>query len=500
MPPFTYRIGPAAPVPYARREQMAEAAVAAAGRFARDAGVDRLTIDNPMARGFFSFADGPAPRAPELAGLFPADRPGASGPAGPSGYHDGARVPLATGLALLRTMLLREGPWCRLHDESGFFLHVGERHDLYIGGPRSNPEAAAHARGRSRVTVEPVDRSPYDPALDEIDPQPPADGAFWTALHRLVAERGGVLVEERYAAGAHRWHRPTTAAGISRVRARLTPRARLAVWPDLSDDIEAVRAAVLRSERLELLVQQRSDGSSPWARIAEPWLGRTDLAHPMIGAGAGCRAGLVPLAAADRRPLLAGVLPDADGVVRVRWRTDRTPADERRTLLGSLRTGDVVTGTVVSGLDDIGVHVDLDPAAGPDRDGGWGRPVGFLRVPEMSWEHFDDLDEVAPVGRRIRAEILDVDLERERVSLSVKALHPDPWRSFADTHPIGATLPATVTRTVEFGVFVRLAPGVESMVHRSELPEGTFESGDEVRATLLGMDLRRRRISLVLDG
>ncbi|WP_051779706.1 S1 RNA-binding domain-containing protein [Streptomyces sp. NRRL S-241] len=510
MPPFTYRLSPAAAVPYAHREQVAEAAVAAAGRFARDAGVDRLTIDNPMARGFFSFADAPAPRAPELTELFPADPPGApdaSGPAGPSGYHDGARVPLATGLALLRTMLLREGPWCRLHDESGFFLHVGERHDLYIGGTRSNPEAAAHTRGASGLTVEPVDRSPYDPALDAYDPLPPADGAFWTALHRLVAERGGVLVEERYVAGAHRWYRPTTAAGISRVRARLTPRARLAVWPDLDDDIEAVRAAVRRSERLELLVQQRPDGSSPWARIAEPWLGRTDLAHPMIGAGAGCRAGLVPLAPADRRPLLAGVLPDADGVVRARWRTDRTPADARRTLLGSLRTGDVVTGTVVSGLDDVGVHVDLDldpeagSEAGPGRDGGWGRrPFGFLRVPEMSWEHFDDLDEVAPVGRRIRAEILDVDLGRERVSLSVKALHPDPWRAFADTHPIGASLPATVTRTVPFGVVVRLAPGVEGLIHRSELPEGTFESGDEVRTTLLGMDLRRRRISLGLDG
>ncbi|MFD9262989.1 S1 RNA-binding domain-containing protein [Streptomyces sp. NPDC059538] len=199
MPPFTYRLSPAAAVPYARREQVAEAAVAAAGRFARDAGVERLTIDNPMARGFFSFADAPAPRAPELTGLFPADPPGApdaSGPAGPSGYHDGARVPLATG----------------------------------------------------------------------------------------------------------------------------------------------------------------------------------------------------------------------------------------------------------------------------------------------------------------RAEILDVDLGRERVSLSVKALHPDPWRAFADTHPIGATLPATVTRSVPFGVVVQLAPGVEGLVHRSALREGTFESGDEVRATLLGMDLRRRRISLGLDG
>ncbi|MFB7268567.1 S1 RNA-binding domain-containing protein, partial [Streptomyces nojiriensis] len=463
-------------------------------RFALQAGIDRLTIDNPMARGFFSFRSRSAPSAPEPAGLFPADRPGSSGPLPPSGYHDGARVPLDTGLELLRAVLLREGPWCRLHTDGGFFLHAGERHDLYVGGARPYTEAAADAR-RSGLTVEPVERSPYDPALDETDPQPPADAAFWTAVHHLVAERGGVLVEERYAGGDHRWYRPTTAAGIARIREQLTPRARLAVWPDLTDDIEAVRAAVLRSERLELLVQQRPDGI-PWARLAEPWMGCTDIAFPMIGSGPGCRAGLVPLAPADRRPLLAGVLPDADGVVRARWRTNRTPADERRTLLRSLRTGDVVTGTVVSGLDDVGVHVDLDLDLGlePEHERGW--PLGFLRVPEMSWESFEEVDEVAPIGRRIRAEVLHVDLEWERVNLSVKALHPDPWRAFAAALRVGDTFPGTVTKTVPFGVFVRIAPGVEGLVHETEFAGRTFETGDGVRVALLAVDLERRRISL----
>ncbi|MFD9476073.1 S1 RNA-binding domain-containing protein [Streptomyces nojiriensis] len=488
MPPFTYRLTPGAAVPFEVREQVAGTFVAAARRFAAEAGIDRLTIDNPMARGFFSFRFCSAQAAPELAGLFPPDRPGSSGPLPPSGYHDGARVPLDTGLELLRAMLLREGPWCRLHTEGGFFLHAGERHDVYIGGARPYAEAAAHAR-RSGLTVEPVERSPYDPALDETDPQPPADAAFWTALHVLVAERGGVLVEERYVGGDHRWHRPDTAAEITRVRELLTPRARLAVWPDLTDDIEAVRAAVLGSERLELLVQQHSDGI-PWARLAEPWMGCADMAYPMIGGGPGRRAGLVPLAPADRRPLLAGVLPDTDGVVRARWRTNPTPADERRTLLGSLRTGDVVTGTVASGLDDVGVHVHLDL----DHERGW--PLGFLRVPEMSWEHFEDVDEVAPIGRRIRAEVLHVDLEWERVSLSAKALHPDPWRPFAEALHVGDTFPGTVTKIIPFGVFVRIAPGVEGLVHESEFAGRTFEAGDDVRVTLLAVDRERRRISL----
>ncbi|MFI8387841.1 S1 RNA-binding domain-containing protein [Streptomyces sp. NPDC085540] len=495
MPPFTYRLTPAAAVPFALREQVAETFVAATRRFAVQAGIDRLTIDNPMARGFFSFRSGPAPSAPELAGLLPNDRPGSSDPLPPSDFHDGARVPLDTGLELLRAVLLREGPWCRLHAEEAFFLHVGERHDLYVGGPTPYAEAAAHAR-RSGLTVEPVERSPYDPALDETDPQPPADGAFWTAVHSLVAEHGGVLVEERYVGGDQRWHRPTTAAEITRVRALLTPRARLAVWPDLTDDIEAVRAAVLRSERLELLVQQDPDGRMRWSRIAEPWMGRTDYSHPVIRAGAHRRAGLVPLAPADRRPLLSGVLPDADGVVRARWRANRTPADERRTLLGSLRTGDVVTGTVVSGLDDVGVHVDLDLDLDLDLDHEWQCPMGFLRVPEMSWEYFEDVAEVAPIGRRIRAEVLHVDLEWERASLSVKALLPDPRRAFVRAHQIGDNLTGTVTKIIPFGVSVRIAPGVDCVVHETEFSGRTFEVGDDVRLTLLGVNLEPRWIGL----
>lgn len=204
MPPFTYRLTLAAAVPSSLREQVAEAFVAAARRFALEAGIDRLTIDNPMARGFFSFRSHPAPRAPELAGLFPTDRPGPSGPLPPSGYHDGARVPLDTGLELLRAVLLREGPWCRLHAEGGFFLHVGERHDLYTGGATPYADAAAHAR-RAGLTVEAVERSPYDPALDESDPcrprtRPsgrrstawsPSTAGYWSRSGTSAATTGG---------------------------------------------------------------------------------------------------------------------------------------------------------------------------------------------------------------------------------------------------------------------------------------------------------------------
>lgn len=431
-----------------------EERVTTAAGLAREAGIDQLVIDNPMARGFHSFRDHPSRRT-----RFPV-------------HHDGARIPLDTGLDLLRAMVRRQGPWCRLHGDDGFFLHVGERGEVYVGSAR--PPAGSFER---------VPRSPYDPALDEIDDLPPAGEVFWTRLHALLAEQGGLLLEEQYVAHAHRWHRLTRGEDLAAVRAGLTPRARLAVWPDLSEDIESVRAAVRAGGPLALIVQQKPDGTFLPARIAEPWMGRTDFAHPQITAGPGRRAGLVPLDPDVRRPVLAGVLPDTDGVVRARWRTNRTPADERRALLASLGVGDVVTGTVASGLDDVGVHVDLDHE--------WGRGLGFLRVPEMSWEYFESVDDVAPVGRRIRAEILHVDFGWERVSLSVKALQPDPWPRFAETHRAGDGIRGTVTKVVPFGAFVRLAPGVEGLLPGVELPVG-----DQVMVAVHDLDLSRRRITL----
>ncbi|GAB3985920.1 hypothetical protein GCM10029978_100040 [Actinoallomurus acanthiterrae] len=499
MAPFVYRITPYAPaeweetdrgrsvVPYYSRERVAAACVAAAAEFALDAGVDQLAIDNPMLGGFFSFSAHADWGRHGLSGLFPDDL---------AGYHDGARVPLATGLGLLRAMVLREGAWCRLHTENRFFLHVGDKDDFYVGSDRPQEDTVVRTRALGLFT-EPVALSPYDPAFDETDTQRPADDAFWSELDGLIAEHDEVLLEELYIGNARRWHRLTSAREVKAVRSGLTPRARLTVWPGLTEDIEAIRAAVLGGERLELLVEQNSDGGFSPVRIAEPWMGKSDAAYAAIPAGPGRRAALVPLDPSERRPLLAGVLPDADGVLRARWRANRTQADERRSLLDSLRVGDVVPGTVATGLDDVGVHVDLDHELG--------HGLGFLRVPEMSWEHFDSVDDVAPIGRKIRAEILAIDWGRERVSLSLKALQPDPWRLYAEVHQVGETVPGTVTELVPFGAFVRVAKGVEGLVHLTELadhgvddPEEVVAIGDEVIAAILDMDLNRRRISLSL--
>ncbi|MFF8772463.1 S1 RNA-binding domain-containing protein [Kitasatospora sp. NPDC015120] len=473
---------------YESRERVAAACVAAVAGFALDAAVEEVTIDNPMTEGFFSFSVHAGSGGHGLSGLFPY---------GGVGFHDGARVPLATGLGLLRAMVLREGAWCRLQGDHGFFVHVGDRDDIYVGGDRDHEVAVSRTRVLG-LFADRVAGSPYDPALDETDASRAADETFWSEVGALVVDRGGVLLEERAAGHAYRWHRLTTAHEVEAARGRLAPRARLAVWPDLAEDVERIRAAVVRAERLHLLVQQYPGGGFHTARVAEPPMGRADVPNPPITAGPGHRAALVPLEPADRRPLLAAVLPDEDGVLRARWRTNRTRAEERRTFLGSLRVGEAVTGVVATGLNDVGVHVHLDDDLG--------RFLGFLRVPEMSWTRFDSVDDIAPIGREVRARIIGVDFAREQVSLSVKALQPDPWQHYADTHKGGDTVSGTVTKLLPFGVFVQVAEGIEGLVHRTGPaghdagpPQEGLAVGDRVRVVLLDVDRRRRRISLSLE-
>ncbi|MFE7712822.1 S1 RNA-binding domain-containing protein [Streptomyces sp. NPDC057486] len=489
MAPFVYRLRTFAAdaegiddrttLAYDSRESAANMWAAAAIGFALDAGLTHLTVDNPVKNGFFSYSVRSGRGHHGLDGLFPYDL---------SGYHDGATVYLGTAMGLVRAMVLREGTWCRLVGDGGFFVHVGTRYDVYVGTAVEQDEAASRARTLG-LDVDRVEQSPYDLALDQVDEQRPADDEFWREVAQLVDEHGGVLVEEQYIRNAYRWHRPTTLADVEELRAGLTPRARLAVWPDLTEDASTVSAAIVRQDRLQLLVEQYPGGFHE-ERIADYPTGARLKGEP------GRRYALVPLDPADRRPLASAVLPDTDGELRARWRTDRSRADELRSYLASLRVGDTVAGVVSSGLRDIAVHVDLD--------GDLGRGVGWLRIPEMSWKHFE-LADVAPIGREIRAQILSVDFAWEQVSLSIKALQPDPWRGFADAHTPGETLSGEVTKLVPFGAFVRVAPGIEGLVPLAELadhdvtePQEVVSERDDVRVVLLDIDLERRRITLSL--
>jgi small subunit ribosomal protein S1 len=112
---------------------------------------------------------------------------------------------------------------------------------------------------------------------------------------------------------------------------------------------------------------------------------------------------------------------------------------------------------------------------------------------------------VVEVGMEVTVEVLDVDMDRERVSLSLKATQEDPWQQFARTHQIGQIVPGKVTKLVPFGSFVRVEEGIEGLVHISELaerhveiPEQIVQVNDDVMVKIIDIDLERRRISLSL--
>ncbi|QBS37919.1 30S ribosomal protein S1 [Thermaerobacter sp. FW80] len=158
--------------------------------------------------------------------------------------------------------------------------------------------------------------------------------------------------------------------------------------------------------------------------------------------------------------------------------------------LASLEEGQVRTG-VVKGLTDFGAFVDL------------GGVDGLLHVSEMHWGRIDHPRDLLKEGDTIQVKVLRVDRERGRISLSLKELMPDPWDDAERKYPVGSRVRGTVVRLVPFGAFVRLEPGVEGLVHISQLanhrvesPEEVVQEGQEVEVRVLRVQPQERRISL----
>jgi small subunit ribosomal protein S1 len=169
---------------------------------------------------------------------------------------------------------------------------------------------------------------------------------------------------------------------------------------------------------------------------------------------------------------------------------EESQAEQRQGFLTSLTKGEIRTGTV-SSIVNFGAFVDL------------GGVDGLVHVSELSWKHVDHPSEVVDVGQEVRVEVLDVDLERERVSLSLKATQEDPWRQFARVHEVGEIIEGRVTKLVPFGAFVELDDAIEGLVHISELADRHVEKAedevgvhDRIPVKIIDIDLDRRRISL----
>lgn len=169
---------------------------------------------------------------------------------------------------------------------------------------------------------------------------------------------------------------------------------------------------------------------------------------------------------------------------------EESQSEGRKKFLDSLQKGERRKGTV-SSIVNFGAFVDL------------GGVDGLVHVSELSWKHVDHPSEVVTVGEDVEVEVLDVDLERERVSLSLKATQEDPWKEFERKYQAGEIIEGEVTKLVPFGAFVRLAQGIEGLVHISEIsddhvesPETVISVGEQVRVKVIEVDVARRRISL----
>ncbi len=171
---------------------------------------------------------------------------------------------------------------------------------------------------------------------------------------------------------------------------------------------------------------------------------------------------------------------------------EQSQSESRTTFLNQLQKGQVRSG-VISSIVNFGAFVDL------------GGVDGLVHVSELSWKHIDHPNEVVEVGMPVTVEVLEVDFERERVSLSLKATQEDPWQAFARTHTIGQVATGKVTKLVPFGAFVRVFEGIEGLIHISELaerhveiPEQVVRVDDEIMVKIIDIDLERRRVSLSL--
>src|ERR671935_922557 len=164
----------------------------------------------------------------------------------------------------------------------------------------------------------------------------------------------------------------------------------------------------------------------------------------------------------------------------------------RQAILDRLSPGDVVTGTI-SNIVDFGAFVDLE---GID---------GLIHISELSWSHVNHPSELLEIGQEVQVKVLDIDRERQRISLGLKQTQSDPWQQVIDTYEQGDVVEGKVTKVVTFGAFIEVVPGVEGLVHISELaqhhvenPREVVSQGETVRAKIIEMDPERRRLSLSL--
>ncbi|OGR91829.1 MAG: hypothetical protein A2992_09045 [Elusimicrobia bacterium RIFCSPLOWO2_01_FULL_59_12] len=180
-------------------------------------------------------------------------------------------------------------------------------------------------------------------------------------------------------------------------------------------------------------------------------------------------------------------------VVSRRKFMERERGQKREGTLAALKVGDVISGTV-SSLTSFGAFVDI------------GGIEGLLHVSDVSWHRTDRVEKILKVGQAIQVKVLKYDATLQRISLGLKQLTPHPWSGVPQRFPAGSIVPGRVTSLTTFGAFVQLEPGVEGLIHVSELswkervskPEEILKPNEEVRVKILSVDTQKEKLSLSL--
>jgi len=277
---------------------------------------------------------------------------------------------------------------------------------------------------------------------------------------------------------------------------------------------DKIEALVLQKEDKEgrlILSKKRAQYERAWGRIEEVMRSGSTIRGPVIEVVKGGLIvdiglrGFLPASLVDLRRVrdlhpyvgqeIEAKIIELDRnrnnvVLSRRAFLEESQSEGRKKFLESLQKGERRKGTV-SSIVNFGAFIDL------------GGVDGLVHVSELSWKHVDHPSEVVQVGQEVEVDVLDVDLERERVSLSLKATQEDPWKEFERKYQAGEIIEGQVTKLVPFGAFVRVAQGIEGLVHISELseqhvesPEAVLSVGDQVRMKVIEVDVSRRRISL----
>ncbi|HXE30292.1 MAG TPA: S1 RNA-binding domain-containing protein [Terriglobales bacterium] len=204
-----------------------------------------------------------------------------------------------------------------------------------------------------------------------------------------------------------------------------------------------------------------------------------DQMHKLVGQEIRCRIARMP----DEKNL----------VLDRRSLVEEEQREAQKATLETMQEGDVVTGTVTS-LATYGAFVNV------------GGLDALLHISDMSWTRLGEAAHLLSLNQAIQVKVLKIDRGKRRISVGLKQLTPDPWAGLVERYPVGARVNGTVKRLSEFGAFVEVEPGIEGLIHISEMswsrrirkPDDVVKVGDTVEAVVLGVSPKERRLSLGL--